>query len=368
MCKDDDIASADERCNIRQPFLGIRLDRLDRFVADTDMAPGMACECPAVCFDRIGYFFRLLALFIPVEIRVCIKPCYLIIRQIFSRLVITVGAVSEDSIVAGQCYGSARIVVYGIRMRFDKLIHQRDAVVSTGHNSSVILNVFAGRFSVVADYHFAGNAASVVRVVIGKVIQRKNECFLALRQVNVPFLVMNGSVIIYGLFHEIVDRNHDISSVVHLLGDRVELIHGGHPLAEACGLCVVLIERFLRIDYKRMIENVGYFVDVDAHTGISRAGVLCYFCDDIRVGRCALYALELFNGSIVIVCLRKCIGFRHNLCFRCRRFSTSRAVRRYGTVHLCCFLILFFLCFLLDFFCSSGQSPDSNAEDDKQNT
>ncbi len=78
---------------------------------------------------------------------------------------------------------------------------------------------------------------------------------------------MNGSVIIYGLFHEIVDRNHDISSVVHLLGDRVELIHGGHPLAEACGLCVVLIERFLRIDYKRMIENVGYFVDVDAHTG-----------------------------------------------------------------------------------------------------
>ena len=78
--------------------------------------------------------------------------------------------------------------------------------------------------------------------------------------------------------------------------------------------------------------------------------------------------LELFNGSIVIVCLRKCIGFRHNLCFRCRRFSTSRAVRRYGTVHLCCFLILFFLCFLLDFFCSSGQSPDSNAEDDKQNT
>lgn len=48
--------------------------------------------------------------------------------------------------------------------------------------------------------------------------------------------------------------------------------------------------------------------------------------------------------------------FRHNLCFRCRRFSTSRAVRRYGTVHLCCFLILFFLCFLLDFFCSSGQS------------
>lgn len=122
------------------------------------------------------------------------------------------------------------------------------------------------------------------------------------------------------------------------------------------------------IDYKRMIENVGYFVDVDAHTGISRAGVLCYFCDDIRVGRCALYALELFNGSIVIVCLRKCIGFRHNLCFRCRRFSTSRAVRRYGTVHLCCFLILFFLCFLLDFFCSSGQSPDSNAEDNKQNT
>ena len=119
MCKDDDIASADERCNIRQPFLGIRLDRLDRFVADTDMAPGMACECPAVCFDRFGYFFRLLALFIPVEIRVCIKPCYLIIRQIFSRLVITVGAVSEDSIVAGQCYGSARIVVYGIRMRFD---------------------------------------------------------------------------------------------------------------------------------------------------------------------------------------------------------------------------------------------------------
>ena len=96
-------------------------------------------------------------------------------------------------------------MVYGIRMRFDKLIHQRDAVVSTGHNSSVILNVFAGRFSVVADYHLAGNAASVVRVVIGKVIQRKNECFLALRQVNVPFLVMNGSVIIYGLFHEIVD-------------------------------------------------------------------------------------------------------------------------------------------------------------------
>lgn len=91
-------------------------------------------------------------------------------------------------------------MVYGIRMRFDKLIHQRDAVVSTGHNSSVILNVFAGRFSVVADYHLAGNAASVVRVVIGKVIQRKNECFLALRQVNVPFLVMNGSVIIYGLF------------------------------------------------------------------------------------------------------------------------------------------------------------------------
>ena len=121
-------------------------------------------------------------------------------------------------------------------MRFDKLIHQRDTVVSTGHNSSVILNVFAGRFSVVADYHLAGNAASVVRVVIGKVIQRKNECFLALRQVNVPFLVMNGSVIIYGLFHEIVDRNHDISSVVHLLGNRVELIHGGHPLAEACGL------------------------------------------------------------------------------------------------------------------------------------
>ena len=57
MCKDDDIASADERCNIRQPFLGIRLDRLDRFVADTDMAPGMACDCPAVCVDRLGYFF-----------------------------------------------------------------------------------------------------------------------------------------------------------------------------------------------------------------------------------------------------------------------------------------------------------------------
>ena len=102
MCKDDDITSADERCNIRQPFLGIRLDRLDRFVADTDMAPGMACECPAVCLDRIGYFFRLLALFIPVEIRVCIKPCYLIIRQIFSRLVITVGAVSEDSVSPGN--------------------------------------------------------------------------------------------------------------------------------------------------------------------------------------------------------------------------------------------------------------------------
>ena len=121
MCKDDDIASADERCNIRQPFLGIRLDRLDRFVADTDMAPGMACECPAVCFDRIGYFFRLLALFIPVEIRVCIKPCYLIIRQIFSCLVITVGAVSEDAGVGDR----ASVAFSG-------------AIVSAGQGSGVV--------------------------------------------------------------------------------------------------------------------------------------------------------------------------------------------------------------------------------------
>ena len=93
MCKDDDIASADERGNKRQPFLGIRLDRLDRFVADTDMAPGMACECPAVCFDRICYVFRLFALFISVESRVCINLCYLSIRQFFYCLVITDGAV-----------------------------------------------------------------------------------------------------------------------------------------------------------------------------------------------------------------------------------------------------------------------------------
>ena len=94
MGEDDSIRSADQRRYILKPSLGIRLDMFQRRITDPDMSPGMACEGPAVRLDRFRYLLCLLALFLPVKIRMFFQPFYLIIAEIFPGFICAVSKIS----------------------------------------------------------------------------------------------------------------------------------------------------------------------------------------------------------------------------------------------------------------------------------
>ena len=175
------------------------------------------------------------------------QPFYLIIAEIFPGFICAVSAVTEDSIVSGQGNGSLGSVVGCIRMLLQELIQQRHAVVSAGHNGSVVLDIFTGRFSVFIQHHLAGNSTAVIRMIVTQVVQRKHVRFLAFRKINFSRGKMHSTVLIDRLIYQIMQGNQHIAVIVHLLSDPVELIHCRHPFAKALCLVIVLEECFLRI-------------------------------------------------------------------------------------------------------------------------
>ena len=79
---------------------------------------------------------------------------------------------------------------------------------------------------------------------------------------------MYGSVVIYRLLYQIVERYQNVTVVIHLLCDPVKLLDGGHPFTEALCLFVILEKCFLRIDNQRMIKDMRHLIDIHPHAGI----------------------------------------------------------------------------------------------------
>ena len=142
-------------------------------------------------------------------------------------------------------------------------------------------------------------------MIVAPVIDGEDERLFILREQKAFVLLKGDIAVLVGLLgDQIAHADQDPASVIHLLGDLVELIDGRHPCIDA-GQCVRIphrcIERSSRVDDERVVEYMRDLCHVLGFQRGLRGGVPCNRIDEIRIPVIVFQTLKERDRSVIIV-------------------------------------------------------------------
>ena len=233
----------------------------------------------------------------------------------------------------------------------DKLIQQRDIVISARHCGTVRLHIFTSWLPIFIQNQLGSNSSPIIAVIIAQIVHRHNKRFLSLRQFQ--FCIRNKmyvSIRICRLSYQIPQPHQNVTIVIHCLCDLIELVHGGHPLLKSGCQTVISRKSPLRIYHQRMIKDMRYFVHIYRNTTVFYRLIFCYFCRNLRILCRPFYAVQLLDRAIIIIRCRQICSLFHGCCLIiCLRFS-CRILRLPWSFFWCSLRRSLRCCFCLNVF------------------
>ena len=197
-------------------------------------------------------------------------------------------------------------------MLLHKCINQRHDIVISDAHCPVILNQGILDLPVLRHNQLLRKAVILHIVVVAAVILRQHKGFLSRRQQNFPF---RDRSVVRHLAH-IVEADHHIPLVIHLLDDSVELGDRGHNLVvPGCGC--IRVKCLCIIDNQRVEEHMRDLVNRIRLTAVLRLLIGIDKCLELVVLPEVLLRLEQIDRTVIIILRGKQVRLRlHSLKIR----------------------------------------------------
>ena len=300
------IGAADQLTHVILPLLIVRFKLGERNLAVVSVAPAVGSQLPAVIAQALCDLANFLAICLDVRV-------FPLVRRI--------GAVAEDTVIAGHGNDALGTAVGEVGMLFYELIQNRDEVVGADGNRAVVHDHLIEGLAVRSHNDVLRKAVSVHVLVIVDIVLGENKSGFAGREHDIaPDHLLAAGLGIVDLVGDVVDAHQDIALVVHRLHHLLELGLGRHDVVVAV-LAIVAVKGLLVVHDERMEEDVRNLLRILTNQGTFDFIVLCD-CSLSGFRLCGLF-IGFDGGNCGIVVILRCFFsgvrkylLRRKLCHR----------------------------------------------------
>ena len=300
------IGAADQLTHVILPLLVVRFKLGERNLAVVSVSPAVGGKFPTVIAETLRNFTHLLAVRFDVRI-------FPLVRRI--------GAVAEDTVIAGHGNDALGTAIGEVRMLLNELIQNRDEVVGADGNRAVVHDHLIEGLAVRSHNDVLRKAVSVHVLVIVDIVLGENKSGFAGREHDIaPDHLLAAGLGIVDLVGDIMNANQDIALVVHRLHHLLELGLGRHDIVVAV-LAIVAVKGLLVVHDERMEEDVRNLLRILTNQGTLDFIVLCD-CSLSGFRLCGLF-IGFDGGNCGIVVILRCFFsgvrkylLRRKLCHR----------------------------------------------------